>query len=105
MASEAAIAMDRMRRALLAFQAAQTIFLGAHRRMKERTQAEADTYWAGSGRQVKADVRAAAAKLDAAFKGLSGARLDVGTADLRAVGIAQRYLAATGSPSSPGMRS
>jgi hypothetical protein len=105
MALEAAIAMNRMRRAMLAFRSAQSILLNAHRRMNLRTRAEAGTYWAGPGRQVEADMRAAAAELDAAFKGLSGARLGVDTADLRTVAEAQRYLAATGDPSPPRMPS
>jgi hypothetical protein len=105
MATEAAIAMNRMRRALLAFRSAQSALLNAHRRLNLRTRAEADTYWAGPGRQVKADVRAAAAELDAAFEGLSGARLGVDTADLRTVAEAQRYLVAPGSSSPPRMPS
>jgi hypothetical protein len=105
MATEAAIAMNRMRRAVLAFRFAQTNLLNAQRRMKALTQAEADTYWAGPGRQVKADVRAAAAELDAAFEGLSGASVGIETADLRAVAVARQYLAATGDPSPPGMPS
>jgi hypothetical protein len=103
MALEAAIAMNRMRRAVLAFRSAQSILLNAHRRMKALTQAEAGTYWAGPGRQIKADMRAAAAELDAAFEGLSGASLDIEAADLRAVAIARQYLAATGRPSPPRM--
>jgi hypothetical protein len=105
MATEAAVAMNRMRRAVLAFRSAQTNLLNAHRRMNSRTRAEADTYWAGPGRQVKADMRAAAAELDAAFEGLSGARLGVDTADLQTVAEAQRYLAAAGSSSPPRMLS
>jgi hypothetical protein len=105
MAKEAAIAMNRMRRAVLAFRSAQTNLLNAQRRMKALTQAEADTYWAGPGRQVKADMRAAATELDAAFAGLSGASLGIETADLRVVAIARQYLAATGGPSQPEMLS
>ena len=94
MASEQAIATDRMRRALLALQTAQGAFLNAYRRMKVWSQAEVDAYWAGPGRQVEADMRVAATDVDEAFKVLSAAGLVASGSDRRLIAEARRYLAA-----------
>ena len=93
MASEQAIATDRMRRALLALQTAQGAFLNAYRRMKVRSQAEVDAYWAGPGRQVEADMRVAATDVDEAFKVFSAAGLVASGSDRRLIAEARRYLA------------
>ena len=70
-AEDRAATTDRLRRALLAFRAAQGLVLQAHRRLKGRPQAEADAFrdrppGRSSGRSVpllRADSAAAAAGL------------------------------------------
>src|SRR5215210_7160265 len=70
-----ATATNRLRRALLAFQTAQTQLLGAHRRLKVLPQAEGDAFWKGRGRRDEANTRAAAAEVVAAFEQFSAAGL------------------------------
>jgi hypothetical protein len=86
-------ATDRLRRALLAFQAAQNSLLGAHRRLKELPPAEADAFWRGPGRRLEAAMRATAAEAVAAFQRFSAAGLVAGAADRHLVTQAQRHLA------------
>jgi hypothetical protein len=93
MSSDKAIATDRLRRALLAFQATKSLFLNAHRRPKTRPQTEVIAYWAGPGRQVKADLRLAAAEVDAAFLAFTAAGLVTGGTDRSLIAEAQRYWA------------
>jgi hypothetical protein len=88
-----AAAADRLRRALLAFQAAQNSLLGAHRRLKELPQAEVDAFWRGQGRRLEATMRATAAEAVAAFKQFSTAGLVAGAGDRHLVTQAQRHLA------------
>ncbi len=90
---EAAAAADRLRRALLAFQAAQNSLLSAHRRLKALPQAEVDAFWRGPGRRLEAGMRAAATEVVAAFQRFSAAGLVAGAADRHLVTQAQRYLA------------
>ena len=54
------MATDRLRRALLAFQSAQTVNLGAHRRLKGQSKADVDAYWDGPGRRLEANMQATA---------------------------------------------
>jgi hypothetical protein len=89
---ERAMATDRLRRGILAFQAAESLFLNAHRRMKIQPQVGIDAYWAGPGQQIKEELRIAATEVDDAFKAFSAAGLGVGVADQRSVIAAQRYL-------------
>ena len=49
MANEQAVALDRLRRALLAFQAAESFFVTAHQRLEARPQADVEAYWDGPG--------------------------------------------------------
>jgi hypothetical protein len=86
-------ATDRLRWALLAFQAAQNSLLGAHRRLKELPPAEADAFWRGPGRRLEAAMRATAAEAVAAFQRFSAAGLVAGAADRHLVTQAQRHLA------------
>ncbi len=86
-------ATDRLRRALLAFQATQNGILGAHRRLKELPQAEVDAFWARQGRRLEAIMRATATEVVAAFKGFSAAGLVAGANDRHLVTQAQRHLA------------
>jgi hypothetical protein len=86
-------ATDRLRRALLAFQAAQNSLLGAHRRLKELPQAEVDAFWRGPGRRLEAAMRATAAEAVAAFKQFSAAGLVADAGDRHLVTQAQRHLA------------
>ena len=92
-AQNKAAATDRLRRALLAFQAAQNSLLGAHRWLKELPPAEVDAFWDGQGRRVEATVRAAAAEAVAAFQQFSAAGLVAAASDRHLVTQAQRYLA------------
>ena len=90
---EAAATTDRLRRALLAFQAAQNQLLGAHRRLKGLPQAEVEAFWRGPGRRLEAGMRAAATEVAAAFRLFSRAGLVAGAADRHLVTQAQRHLA------------
>ena len=86
-------ATDRLRRALLAFQAGLNLLLSAERRLKELPQAEVDAFWAGPGRRVEATVRAAATEAVAAFERFSAAGLVAAAGDRHLVTQAQRHLA------------
>jgi hypothetical protein len=90
---EAAAAANRLRRALLAFQAAQNQLLGAHRRLKELPQAEEEAFWRGPGRRLEAGMRATATEVVAAFQRFSAAGLVAGPSDRHLVTQAQRHLA------------
>ncbi len=93
-AQDQAAATDRLRRALLAFQAALNLLLGAERRLKGLPQAEVDVFWDGrQGRRVEATVQAAATEAVAAFQQFSAAGLVAGASDRHLVTQAQRYLA------------
>ena len=90
---EAAATTDRLRRALLAFQAAQNQLLGAHRRLKGLSQAEVEAFWRGPGRRLEATMRATATEVVAAFKQFSAAGLVAGAGDRHLVTQAQWHLA------------
>ncbi len=92
-AQDQSAATDRLRRALLAFQATQNSLLGAHRRLKGLPQAAVDAFWDGQGRRVEATVRAAATEAVAAFKRFSAAGLVAGARDRPHVTHAPRYRA------------
>ena len=93
-----AVATDRLRRALLAFQAALNLLLDAERRLKGLPQAEVDAFWDGQGRRVEATVRATATGAIAAFKRFSAAGLVASAGDRHLVTQAQRHLAQEGAP-------
>jgi hypothetical protein len=80
---EAASATNRMRRAVLAFQAAKNAFLVARRRALPEAE----------GNHLKATLRLTAAEVDAAFKVFSAAGLIANAQDQRSISEAQRYLA------------
>jgi hypothetical protein len=88
-----AVAVDRLRRALLAFRTAQILFLSAHRRLKALPQGEVEAFWNGPGRRVEVNMRIAATEVVAAFKAFSAAGLVADGKDRRLVTEAQRYLA------------
>ena len=90
---EAAATTDRLRRALLAFQAAQNGLLGAHRRLKGLPRAELDVFWRGPGRRLEATLRATATEVVAAFQQFSAAGLVADAGDRHLVTQAQRHLA------------
>jgi hypothetical protein len=93
---KAAVA-DRLRRALLAFQAAQALLLGTHRKAKALASPEAsEQFWATSGSHVEAQQRAAATEVVAAFKAFSAAGLVADARDQHLINQAQRYLAEGG---------
>lgn len=90
---DGAAAADRMRRALLAFQSAQTAFLGAHREAKALTsQAEANHFWSTHGARIEAGQRSAAAEVDAAFRAFSAAGLVADAGDRHLITEARRFL-------------
>ena len=91
-----AAATDRLRRALLAFQAAQGRFLAAHRQTKALSPAEAERFWTTRGGPIEAAQRAAATELVAAFGAFSAAGLVAGAGDRHLVNQAQRHLAEGG---------
>jgi hypothetical protein len=84
---------DRLQRALLAFQTAESLLLAAHRRLKAVPQEEVDAFWDGPGRRVEANVRATATAVIVAFKAFSAARLVASAIDRHRVTQAQRCLA------------
>jgi hypothetical protein len=88
-----AVAVDRLRRALLAFQSAQIFLLNTHRRLKALPQTEVEAFWNGRGRRAEADMRRAAAEVEAAFKAFSATGLVADVNDRRLVTQAQRLLA------------
>jgi hypothetical protein len=88
-------ATSRLRRALLAFQAAQTHLLGANRQLKSLPQKEVEQFWA-TQRRLEKHLHATAAEVEAAFKAFSAARLVAGATDRHSVTEARRYLAEGG---------
>jgi hypothetical protein len=95
--ADEAAATDRLRRALLAFRAAQTRFLAAHRKAKAlASEDEVDRFWATQGGGIEAAQRAAAKELAAAFKAFSAAGLVADAADRHLVREAQHLLAERG---------
>jgi hypothetical protein len=91
---DAAAAADRLRRALLAFRAAQARLLEVHREAKAlASPAEVDRLWGSRGGGVEAAQRAAAAEVDAAFRVFSAAGLVAGASDRHLVTEARRQLA------------
>jgi hypothetical protein len=92
-----AMATNRLRRALLALQTAQTFLLNTHRRLKALPQTEVEAFWNGRGRRAEADMRLAAAEVEAAFKAFSAAGLIARGDDRRLITEAQRYLAEGGA--------
>ena len=88
-----AVATDRLRRALLAFQTAQNHLLDAERRLKGLPQAAEDAFWKGLGRRLEANMRATATEAVAAFKQFSAAGLVAAASDRHLVTNAQRHLA------------
>lgn len=93
MPQDRSAATDRLRRALLAFQAVLTLLLGAERWLKGLPRAEVDAFWDGQGRRIEADMRATATEAVAAFKRFSAAGLVAGASDRHLVTQAQRCLA------------
>ena len=96
-AADRARATDRLRRALLAFRAAQTRFLAAHREAKVLASPdEVERFWATRGGGIEAAQRAAAREVVAAFRAFSAAGLVADAADRHLVSEAQRHLAEGG---------
>jgi hypothetical protein len=92
-AQEQAVVTDRLRRALLAFRAAQNQLLQAHRRLKSLSAAEVDTFWAGPGGRLERHLQITATEVVAAFKVFSAAGLIASAEDRHRITEAQRYLA------------
>jgi hypothetical protein len=88
---------DRLRRALLAFQAAQVLLLGAHRKAQAlASPEEGEQFWAKSGSHLEAQQRATAMEVVAAFKAFSAAGLVADARDRHLINQAERYLAEGG---------
>jgi hypothetical protein len=68
-----AVAADRLRQALLVFETARDLHLGAHRRLKALPPTEVEAFWNGPGRRVGETMQAAATEVVAAFETLPGA--------------------------------
>ena len=86
-------AAGRLQRALQAFQNVQTMFLGAHRRLKGRPPEEVGHFWLWAGARLKAHMNSASAEVVAAFKAFSAAGLVASVDDRNVVNEAQRHLA------------
>ena len=93
MASDQAIATDRLRRALLAFRAAQNLLLQAHRRIKGQSAEEVEAFWLAPGGRIERHVQTAATEVVAAFRVFSAAGLIASAEDRHHVTEAQRHLA------------
>jgi hypothetical protein len=87
---------DRLRRALLAFQAAQGHLLAAHRRLKGLPAAEVEQFWAGPGRRIETQLHTAATEVMAAFQAFSAAGLVASATDRHLATEAGRHLAEGG---------
>ena len=87
---EQAVVTDRLRRALLAFQAAQALLLAANRRLKGLPAAEVDAFWLAPGGRIERHVQCTAAEVVAAFQAFSTAGLVASAADRRLVTEAKR---------------
>ena len=85
-------ASARLQQALLAFQKAQGMLLGTHRRLKDLPAAEVERFWATQGDRLDRHARAAAAEVTAAFGAFSAAGLVAGAADRHLVTEARRSL-------------
>ena len=87
---------DRLRRALVAFQAAQTL-PGIHRKAKApASPEERERSWATRDAAVEARQRAAATEVVAAFRAFSAAGLVADAGDWHLVDQARRHLAGGG---------
>jgi len=93
MATPQALAGDRMRQAILAFQAAEEFFHRAHRRHAARPQAQVDAYWSGPGLQIEEDIRVACVEVVEAVETLAGLGMVVAASDRQTVLAARRHLA------------
>ena len=89
---EHAAATDRLRRALLAFQAAQNLLLKAHRRLEGLPAEEVEAFWAETGGRIERHVQATATEVAAAFQVFSAAGLIACAEDRHRVTEAQRHL-------------
>jgi hypothetical protein len=90
---EQAIAMNRLWRALLAFQTARALHLDARRRHKTPPQTEVEAVWDGPGHRGGETMHATATEVVAAFQAFSAAGLVAGVGDQHLITRAQRHLA------------
>jgi hypothetical protein len=88
--------VDRLRRALEAFQKAQGLLLTAHRRVKGLPAAEADQFWRAQGSRIEQHLHATAVEVVASFRAFSAAGLVASANDRHLVNEAQRHLAEGG---------
>jgi hypothetical protein len=93
MAQEQAAATSRLREALLAFRAAESLLLAAERKLKAQPAEEVEAFWSGPGGRIERHVRGTAAEVVAAFKAFSAAGLVASAEDRHRVSAAERHLA------------
>ena len=89
-------AAGRLQQALRAFQNVQSMFLGAHRKLKGRPPEEVGHFWLSAGARLKAHMNSATTEVLAAYKAFSAAGLVASTDDRHLVSEAQRHLAEGG---------
>jgi hypothetical protein len=90
---EQAAATNRLREALLAFRAAESLLLAAERRLKGLPAEDVEAFWSGHGLRIERHVRGTAAEVVAAFKAFSAAGLVASAEDRHRVSAAERHLA------------
>jgi hypothetical protein len=86
-------ATDQLRRALLAFRAAQSLLLAAERKLKFLPAEEVEAFWSAPGGRIERHVRGTAAEVVSSFKAFSAAGLVASAEDRHRVSAAQRHLA------------
>jgi hypothetical protein len=86
-------AADRLRRALLAFKAAQALLLTAERKLKGLPVEEVEAFWAAPGRRIERQVATAATQVIEAFAAFSAAGQVASAEDRHLVTEAKRVLA------------
>jgi hypothetical protein len=93
MAHQEQAATSRLREALLAFRAAESLLLAAERRLKGQSAEDVEAFWSGHGLRIERHVRDTATKVVAAFKAFSAAGLVASAEDRQRVSAAERHLA------------
>jgi hypothetical protein len=93
MAQEQAAATGRLREALLAFRAAESLLLAAERQLKGQSTEEVEAFWLKPGLRIERHVQGTAVEVVAAFKAFSAAGLVASAEDRHRVSAAERHLA------------
>ena len=98
MAHQEQAAASRLREALLAFRAAESLLLAAERRLKGQSAEDVEAFWSGPGLRIERHVRSTAAEVVAAFKAFSAAGL-VASAEARGITLHEGVYAGLVGPS------